>query len=111
VARLASGRSDEPRLTWSARFGTDEPAHRPLADNQLAVRGLRAFLRTFFASDLDLDALRRFHRPVWTWMTIIPAAREASSARLVRSTAGAARSADPGIAFDQYPSGWTLKFW
>lgn len=27
--------------------------------------GLHAFLRTFFASDLDLDALRRFDRPVW----------------------------------------------
>jgi pimeloyl-ACP methyl ester carboxylesterase len=27
--------------------------------------GLRAFLRTFFTSDLDLDALRRFDRPVY----------------------------------------------
>jgi pimeloyl-ACP methyl ester carboxylesterase len=26
---------------------------------------LRAILRTFFASDLDLDTLRRFDRPVW----------------------------------------------
>ena len=27
--------------------------------------GVRAFLQAFFASDLDLDALRRFNRPVW----------------------------------------------
>jgi len=27
--------------------------------------GLRAFIRTFFSSDLDLDALRRFERPVY----------------------------------------------
>jgi pimeloyl-ACP methyl ester carboxylesterase len=27
--------------------------------------GIHAFLRAFFASDVDLDALRRFDQPVW----------------------------------------------
>ena len=60
-------------MMWAFQLAQLAPGVEPLSPPSgppppwMATRpaGLRAFLRTFFTSDLDLDALRRFDRPVY----------------------------------------------